>query len=57
MHGARFGVVGRETPVALGRFRVQALAPEAALLDEGLAWLFAMLAAQGRHDGGLGAPA
>lgn len=39
MHGARFGVVGREMPLPLGRFRLNAVAPKAATADAGLAWL------------------
>lgn len=43
-HAHRFGVVAREAPLPLGRFRVNAVASKAALMDEGLAWLFALLA-------------
>lgn len=42
-HGRRFGVVAREAPVPLGRFRVNAVASKAALMDDGLAWLFGLL--------------
>lgn len=44
MHAARFGVVGLEAPLPLGRFRLNAVAPKAAMADEGLAWLFGVLA-------------
>jgi DNA-binding transcriptional LysR family regulator len=40
MHGARFGVVSREAPLALPRFAIRAIAPKAAMMDTGLAWLF-----------------
>ena len=43
MHGARFGVVSAELPAPLGRFRVQAVVPRAAMADAGLAWLLARL--------------
>lgn len=40
MHASRFGVVGLEAPLALGRFRLNAVAPKVAMMDMGLAWLF-----------------
>lgn len=40
LHGPRFGVVGIEPPVALGRFRLTAVTPRVAMMDAGLAWLF-----------------
>jgi DNA-binding transcriptional LysR family regulator len=43
VHGARFGVVGVEPPVPLGRFRLNAAAPKVAMMDAGLAWLFDLL--------------
>lgn len=43
LHGARFGVVGIAPPVPLGRFRLNVVAPRVALMDAGLAWLFAAL--------------
>jgi DNA-binding transcriptional LysR family regulator len=43
-HARRFGVVGREAPLPLGRFHLNAVASKAAMLDEGLAWLFDQLA-------------
>jgi DNA-binding transcriptional LysR family regulator len=43
-HAERFGVIGIEAPVPLGSFRLNATAPEVALLDKGLAWLFDVLA-------------
>jgi len=42
-HAARFGVVGMDAPLRLTRFRLNAVAPKAAMLDAGLAWLFAVL--------------
>jgi DNA-binding transcriptional LysR family regulator len=44
MHASRFGVVGLEAPLSLGRFRLNAAAPKAAMMDMGLAWLFGVLA-------------
>lgn len=54
MHAPRFGVVGLDTPLPLGRFRLRAVAPRVAMMDAGLAWLFDVLgrveqAAQKRH--------
>ena len=40
MHGGRFGVVSVEAPLPLDRFRVRAIAPQVAMMDLGLAWLF-----------------
>lgn len=37
---SRLGVVFREAPLPLRRFRVRAVVPKAAMLDAGLAWLF-----------------
>jgi DNA-binding transcriptional LysR family regulator len=48
MHAARFGVVGVEPPMSFGQFRLNALAPKVAMMDAGLAWLFDMLAAEGK---------
>jgi DNA-binding transcriptional LysR family regulator len=45
MHAARFGVVGREAPLPFGRYRLNVVAPQAALMDAGLAWLLDRLAA------------
>lgn len=39
-HARRFGVVRREAPLPLGRFRLTAIAPKVAMMDAGLAWLF-----------------
>jgi DNA-binding transcriptional LysR family regulator len=43
VHAARFGVVSLEAPLPLDRFRLNAVAPRAAMMDVGLAWLFDML--------------
>jgi DNA-binding transcriptional LysR family regulator len=40
IHAPRFGVVGQEAPLALGRFRLNAIAPKVAMMDMGLTWLF-----------------
>ena len=42
-HGPRMGVVALEPPLPLGRFRLSAIAPGAAMLDGGVAWLFDVL--------------
>jgi DNA-binding transcriptional LysR family regulator len=43
IHAARFGVLGLDAPLRLTRFRLNAVAPRAAMLDLGLAWLFSVL--------------
>jgi DNA-binding transcriptional LysR family regulator len=43
MHARRFGVVALEAPLALGRFRLKAVAAKAAMMDMGLTWLFDVL--------------
>lgn len=43
-HASRFGVVGLEAPLPLGRFQLNAVASMAAMMDLGLAWLFDVLA-------------
>lgn len=42
-YARRFGVVRREPPLPLGRFRLNAVAPQVATMDAGLAWLLAIL--------------
>ncbi len=51
MHAPRFGVVGLEAPLSLGRFRLNGVAPKVAMSDVGLTWLFDLLgrAAQKPH--------
>jgi DNA-binding transcriptional LysR family regulator len=44
MHAPRFSVVTVEAPLPLGRFRLNAIAPKAAMMDAGLAWFFNVLA-------------
>ena len=56
MHAPRFGVVGLDPPLSLGRFRLNAVAPKVAMMDIGLAWLFDVLGkavqvAQKHHEG------
>jgi len=43
MHAPRFGLLVLEAPLPLGRFRLNAVAPKAAMADAGLAWLFHLL--------------
>jgi DNA-binding transcriptional LysR family regulator len=43
LHGARFGVETVEAPLPLTRFRLHAIAPAVAMMDQGLAWLFGVL--------------
>jgi len=45
MHGARFGVVSAPAPLRLPHFHIRAIASKAAMMDAGLAWLFATLRA------------
>lgn len=40
LHARRFGLVRREAPLPLGHFRLTAVAPQVAMMDAGLAWLF-----------------
>jgi len=44
MYAPRFDVVLVEAPLPLGRFKLHAVAPKAAMMDEGLAWLSGLLA-------------
>ena len=46
-HAARFGVVAIEAPLALGRFRMNIVAPKVAMMDAGLAWLVGLLQTAG----------
>ncbi len=39
-HGGRFGLVSFEAPLAFPRFRLNAVATKAAMMDQGVAWLF-----------------
>ena len=43
LHAQRFGLVGIEPPLALGRFQIKAVVPQVAMMDMGLAWLFELL--------------
>jgi DNA-binding transcriptional LysR family regulator len=49
LHAKRFGIVSVKPPFPLTRFRLQAIASRAALLDAGVAWLFELLECPGRH--------
>jgi DNA-binding transcriptional LysR family regulator len=40
VHGARFGVVWTQAPLPLPRSQIRAIAPKAAMMDAGVAWLF-----------------
>lgn len=42
-HAQRFGLVTMDAPLALASFRLTAIAPQVALMDAGLAWLYGML--------------
>jgi DNA-binding transcriptional LysR family regulator len=46
MHGSRFRVVAREPPIRLPTYSVTAIATNAALVDSGVEWLFALLGQQ-----------
>jgi DNA-binding transcriptional LysR family regulator len=49
-HAARFGMLCRDAPLPLPRFRVNAVAPKVALMDAGVAWLFDLLARSGKAE-------
>lgn len=49
-HAARFGVVSVDAPLPLGRFRLNAVSPKAAMTDAGLTWLFGVLKDAERTD-------
>jgi DNA-binding transcriptional LysR family regulator len=40
MHATRFGAVSAPAPLSLPLFQIRAIAPKAAMMDAGLAWLF-----------------
>lgn len=44
MQGPRFGLVAVEPPLPLPRFRINAVVPKAALMDDGIAWLLGQIA-------------
>jgi DNA-binding transcriptional LysR family regulator len=44
IHGAHFGVVAVEAPIALPRFSINMVLPKVAMMDTGLAWLVELLA-------------
>ena len=48
MHAARFGVLSLDAPLPLTNFRLNAIAPRAAMMDAGLAWTFNLLAVESR---------
>ena len=43
LHAQRFGLVVREVPLRLRKYPIRAVATKAAMMDAGLAWLFAVL--------------
>jgi DNA-binding transcriptional LysR family regulator len=43
IHAARFGIATIEPPLAFGHSRISAIAPKAAGIDEGIAWLMDLL--------------
>jgi len=43
MHAERFGIRSLDAPLPLPDFRLNAVAPKAAMMDSGLAWLFEVL--------------
>jgi DNA-binding transcriptional LysR family regulator len=43
MNAARFGIVAVDAPLSLPTFRLNAVAPKVAMMDEGLTWLFDLL--------------
>ena len=51
LHAARFDVSSLAPPLPLGSYRLQAVAPKAAMRDAGLAWLFDLLQAKAPESG------
>jgi len=51
LHAPRFGVVTVEAPLPLSRFRLNAVAAKAAMMDAGLAWFFNVLAGAATEPG------
>jgi DNA-binding transcriptional LysR family regulator len=51
-HGARFGLASVEVPVTLARGPLLAIAPEAAMMDAGLAWLLDVVEETAKAAGG-----
>jgi DNA-binding transcriptional LysR family regulator len=49
-HAARFGVVGVDALLPLGRFDLNIVTPQVALRDLGLAWLVSLLEEVGRAE-------
>jgi hypothetical protein len=49
MHGRRFGVAARESPLRLSGSRLHAVATEAGMMDAGLAWLMELMASLGEE--------
>lgn len=43
-HAARFGILSLEAPLPMAKFRLNAVAPKAAMMDAGVAWLFDLIA-------------
>jgi DNA-binding transcriptional LysR family regulator len=43
MHAARFGIRNLDAPLPLGSFKLNAVAPKAAMMDDGLTWLCEIL--------------
>jgi DNA-binding transcriptional LysR family regulator len=43
MNAERFGIVAVDAPLSLPTFRLNAVAPKVAMMDEGLTWLFDLL--------------
>ena len=44
MNARRFGIVAVDAPLSLPTFRLNAVAPKVAMMDEGLTWIFDLLA-------------
>jgi DNA-binding transcriptional LysR family regulator len=44
MNAGRFGLVAVDAPLSLPTFRLNAVAPKVAMMDDGLTWLFGLLA-------------
>jgi DNA-binding transcriptional LysR family regulator len=49
-HASRFGLLTIDAPLPLGKFRVNIVAPQVAMMDAGLAWLVGLLELAGARS-------
>ena len=43
VHGARFGLLGIDSPLPMRSFQLRAIVPKVAMMDAGVEWLFGLL--------------